>query len=69
MQPAITPDGSRFWFTANRGLHRIDGPAIEHANGNVDWWLRDKKLSLTEYLAQNTDMTDEEKVMMKLTYG
>jgi hypothetical protein len=69
MQPAMTPNGNRYWFTADRKLHRTDGPAVEFADGFTYWWLHDKSLSLDEYLDQNTELTDEEKVMMKLQYG
>jgi hypothetical protein len=33
------PDGTRMWFLNGR-LHRTDGPAIERADGTVEWWFR-----------------------------
>jgi hypothetical protein len=69
MQPSITPDGSRFWYTEHRQLHRADGPAIEHADGSRSWWLYDRGMTFDRWLEQTTGLTDEEKVMMKLKYG
>jgi hypothetical protein len=30
--------GSEFWLRSGK-LHRLDGPAIEHANGDKEWWI------------------------------
>ncbi len=48
--------GSRYWFKNNKyvegqnkdpvywgELHRVNGPAIESANGTKQWWLNDKR--------------------------
>jgi hypothetical protein len=47
----------------------IDGPAIEYVDGRKSWYLDNNKLTLNEWLDKNPDMTDDEKVMMKLQYG
>ena len=31
-------DGTRRWML-NRVLHRVDGPAVEYADGRKEWWL------------------------------
>lgn len=43
---------NKYWFV-NDQLHREDGPAIEHANGNKDWFLNG-----TDY-GRNEDFTNE----------
>ncbi len=48
--------GDKFWFKNNRfsedpnkspsdwgELHRVNGPAVEWANGDKSWWLNDKR--------------------------
>ena len=37
----IENDGNKYWHL-NGQLHRIDGPAIEHANGTKDWYKHGK---------------------------
>lgn len=29
-------------YTVDGELHRLDGPAVEGANGNKQWWANDK---------------------------
>jgi hypothetical protein len=57
-----------FWYL-DGNVHRTDGPAVEWADGDKSWFLNGVSLSLNEWLDQNTDMTEEEKVMFKLQYG
>jgi hypothetical protein len=67
--PAIDDaDGSKQWFV-NGELHRTDGPAIEWSDGGKEWCLNNEIFSFNEWLNQNHELTDEEKVMMKLKYG
>ncbi len=48
--------GSRYWFKNNKftkdpkglpwnwgELHRVNGPALERADGTKEWWLNDKR--------------------------
>jgi hypothetical protein len=62
-----TNNRKEWWQYGNR--HRTDGPAIEYANGHKSWHLRDKRMTLNEWLDQNQTLTGEEKVMYKLEYG
>jgi hypothetical protein len=65
-------DGSKRWRIRSHGrlkYHRTDGPAIEYADGRMDWFLNGIHISFDRWLDQNTELTDEEKVMMKLRYG
>ena len=67
--PAVVwTDGSKFWYVNNK-LHRTDGPAIEFASGNIIWRLYGTYLTFGAWLDQNTELTDDEKVMFKLQYG
>jgi hypothetical protein len=49
--------------------HRIDGPAIEYPDGSSGWWLNNKHLTFDKWLDLNNELTDGEKVMLKLQYG
>ena len=60
-------DGDKFWLQHDK-RHRYDGPAVEYADGTNEWWLNDELLTFDEWL-NKVDMSDEDKVMMKLKYG
>lgn len=34
---------TRKYFNDNGMVHRLDGPAIEHANGHKEWWVNGKR--------------------------
>ena len=40
--------GTKFWYL-NGKLHRTDGPAVEHANGEKCWYLNGKEISKEEH--------------------
>jgi hypothetical protein len=68
--PAIVyPDGTQQWYY--QGVrHRTDGPAVVYPDGGKSWWLRGYWLPKFDlWLKQNTEISGEEKVMMKLKYG
>jgi hypothetical protein len=67
--PAVErADGTKWWYLEGK-IHRADGPALERPDGDKQWWWNDKRMSLNEWLDNNTELTDEEKVMFKLQYG
>ena len=37
------------WYNDKEELHRLDGPAIECANGYKAWWVDDKKMTEKEF--------------------
>ena len=37
-QPKIDEKGTKRWYNAEGQLHRLDGPAIEYANGSKEWY-------------------------------
>ena len=43
-QPTMKVDaeGNKFWSLPNGKLHREDGPAVENANGDKEWWVNDE---------------------------
>lgn len=41
--------GNRMWRNADGQLHRIDGAAIERADGAREWWVEDKTLTEAEF--------------------
>jgi hypothetical protein len=55
------------WYQHGK-VHRDDGPAVEWPNGATLWYLNDQRLSFDKWL-DKVDMSDEDKVMMKLQYG
>ena len=66
--PAIMyASGTKEWWQHGE-CHRDNGPAIEYANGHKEWWLNDRYLSFNQWLDQ-ANISDEDKVMMKLKYG
>ena len=40
--------GSIYWFV-NGELHRLDGPAIEYANGTKAWWVNGNMVNKSDY--------------------
>jgi hypothetical protein len=66
--PAVErTNGDRVW--CQHGMwHRDDGPAIEYADGRKSWYLHDIRLSFDKWL-DKVDISDEDRVMMKLKYG
>jgi hypothetical protein len=65
-------DGSKRWRIRSGGrlkYHRTDGPAVVYSDGGVYWFLNGIHISFDRWLDQNTILTGEEKVMMKLQYG
>jgi hypothetical protein len=67
--PAIVWQSGRKDWRVHDKHHRTDGPAIEFANGAVYWYLNDIHMSFDQWLDKNQELTDEEKVMLKLRYG
>lgn len=53
---AIIPDskpGDKFWYKFI-DLHREDGPAVERADGSVEWWFNGHKMSFSCWLGYLT---------------
>ena len=40
----VTVDNEKTVWRLNDKRHSVDGPAIEYANGDKEWWLNGKKI-------------------------
>jgi hypothetical protein len=66
--PAIEyTSGNEWWLNGQR--HRTDGPACEWSDGSKSWYLYDHFYLFDQWLDANSELTHEQKVMMKLQYG
>lgn len=54
----VDDHGTKRWFL-NDKLHRIDGPAIEYADGSKYWWLDGKRHRVDEPAVEYADGTKE----------
>ena len=54
MEPKLTIDkyGNKHWRLKKK-LHRIDGPAIEYANGSKFWFLNGKQVKKEDVIKEN----------------
>lgn len=59
-------NGTELWYDRGR-LHREDGPAITYANGYGLLYLKNKKLTLTEY-QHKLQLSDEFMSVLQLKY-
>jgi hypothetical protein len=66
--PFISSFGNKYW-RLNGKLHRVDGHALEFADGTKEWWLNNKHYSFDDWLTANTYISEEEKLMLKLIHG
>ena len=68
-KPVIEIDeyGNKYWHL-NDQLHRIDGPAIEYINGDMEWWLDDNEYTFEEWI-KLTPLSEQEKVKLRLHYA
>ena len=73
--PSKMPDGHWIdregWEVCikNGNYHRNDGPAVIYPDGTVFWCLDDEWYPFDEWLEANKELTEEQKVMLKLEYG
>jgi hypothetical protein len=60
--------GTKYWWL-NGKLHRVDGPAVEYVDGYKEWCLYGNYYTFDDWLEANTYISEEEKLMLKLTHG
>jgi hypothetical protein len=66
--PAVEyEDGSKFWHV-NGERHRLDGPAYEDADGSKAWYVNDSGYSSFDEWLEAVDVSDEQKVFLKLKW-
>jgi hypothetical protein len=39
----VNVNGTKQWYNENDKLHRLDGPAIEYADGGKSWWVNGER--------------------------
>lgn len=56
----LNGNGTKYWYIDGK-QHREDGPAVERANGDKEWYLNGKKLTTLsqEYLIRYMELTRE----------
>ena len=66
----IDSKGDEVWVK-NGKYHRADGPAITSSSSicRLRWWLNGKWYPFESWLIVNDEITDEQKVMLKLEYA
>jgi hypothetical protein len=58
--------GNKFWHI-NGECHREDGPAVEYANGDIDWYLNGDCYDTFDKYVTAAKWTGEQIVEWKLT--
>ena len=48
----VTVDCDKTVWRLDGKIHREDGPAIEYASGDKEWWLNGEKYTEKEFLAK-----------------
>ena len=49
MNPERDEFGTKCWYDSDGKYHRKDGPAVEWANGNKEYWLEHIRYTEEEY--------------------
>ena len=55
-QPGTPPDhidssGNKYWQNSHGKMHRLDGPALEYADGSREFFIDGVNITLDEFLA------------------
>lgn len=69
-KPAVEHvDGTTLWYVKGE-LHRIDGPAVEYPDGEVEFWFNGMECyDFDEWLDVNYKLDEEDKTLLKLEWG
>ena len=67
--PAIITDTGVMIWCVDGDRHRADGPASIYPDGDVAWWWHDEMCSFERWLKATDEITDSQKVLLKLKYG
>ncbi len=59
----VYENGTRYWYQ-NDKLHRLDGPAVEYADGTPKWWINGKQFTEEEFNQQTKKSTYENKTVI-----
>ena len=64
----ISSRGTMRWF--QHGFrHRSDGPAVIWSDGEVEWSFKGLVFTFDDWLKINKELTDKQKLLLKLKYG
>jgi hypothetical protein len=47
--PQIDKYGTKYWYNEKRKFHRLDGPAIEYADGDKFWYIEGEAYTEEEF--------------------
>ena len=65
----INTHGVEIWYKEGK-QHHADGPALVTPGGKYHWFLNDRGYAdFEKWLAANDEITDKQKVFLKLKYG
>lgn len=59
----VHTSGNRYWYQ-NGERHREDGPAIEYADGDREWWIEGKAFTEEQFNKQTKKTTCENKTVI-----
>lgn len=66
ISPELIADGEAI---RRASWHRADGPAVVYLNGDIQWWFKDQMFPNFKDWCCCANITDEERLMIKLQYG
>ena len=64
----IDGQGNKHWWV-NGLRHRLDGPAYEGADGTKSWWLNDGGYSSFDEWLEALNVSEQEKIFLKLKWS
>jgi hypothetical protein len=64
----IDEDNIITWYNSRGQYHRVDGPAVIYPDGRSSWFYHGNPCSFNEYCVKS-NITDEEKMLLRLQYG
>jgi hypothetical protein len=65
----IDSDGNKRWRNEYGQLHRLDGPAVEWADGEKEWWVNGDWCTNFKDFQKAAKLTDNQITILKLKYG
>ena len=53
----VYPSGTKEWFNEKGQLHRLDGPAVEWADGIKSWYLNGVEVTEDQVMNETKELT------------
>ena len=60
VEPIVDANGTKIYKNNKGQLHRLDGPAVEHADGSKEWWVNGKKVTPKDIITNNVQKRFDE---------